>query len=125
MKQIKEIGNRREWMSVPGPGTLTYAIDSALWDRISGQTCCHCRKLIGHCCGVYVYFPRVEAAHARCTDEAEAKGIGLRSNAFMVDAAAKLAGIPQEAFRNLAVWEKDRLIKEVQANTKEQAHGNR
>jgi len=104
----------REWMAVPCPGTLLHATAAAFWDRIAAQLCGHCKAPIGHGVGVYVYWPRGEAAHIRCTDEVEAKGIALRSSAFMVDAAAKLAGITQEGFRALAVWEKDRLIREVQ-----------
>jgi hypothetical protein len=111
-QQIKQEAHR-EWMPVPCPGTLTHATDAAFWDRISGQTCGHCKQPIGYGCGVYVYWPRGDAAHIRCTDETEGKIIALRSSAFMVDAAAKLAGITQEGFRALAVWEKDRLIAEV------------
>lgn len=103
----------REWMPVPCPGSLTHATDAAFWDRIAAQTCGYCKALIDYGVGVYVYWPRGEAAHIRCTDEAEEKSITLRSSAFMVDAAARLAGLTQEGFRLLAVWEKDRLIAEV------------
>lgn len=114
MRQKIKQEARREWLSVPCPGTMTHATYAEFWDRISGQTCGHCKLPIGYGVGAYVYWPRGEAAHIRCTDEAEEKSIAMRSSAFMVDAAAKLAGITQEGFRALAVWEKDRLIAEVQ-----------
>lgn len=114
----------REWMSVPFPGSTPHAIDAAFWDRIAGQTCGRCKQQIGFGVGIYLYQPRQEAAHIRCTDEAEEAGRALRTSAFMVDAAAKRAGITQEGFRALAVWEKDRLIAEVtEANVPAHASG--
>jgi hypothetical protein len=115
VKKAKQIQACREWMPVPCPGSMTHAVDAAFWDRIAAQTCGHCKCPIGYGVGIYLYQPRQEAAHIRCTDEAEEAGIALRSSAFMVDAAAKLAGLTQEQFRQLAVWEKDRLIAEVNA----------
>ena len=113
MNTAKQRAVFREWMCVPFPGSSTHAIDASFWDRIAAQTCAHCKQPISYGIGIYLYHPGKEAAHIRCTDEVEERGITLRSSAFMVDAAAKLAGITQEGFRALAVWEKDRLIAEV------------
>jgi hypothetical protein len=110
---------RREWMSVPCPGSMPYESDRLFWDRIASKTCERCKSPIGYGCGVYVYSPSGSASHIRCTDDAEADAIALRSNAFMIDAASKLAGISQEGFIALAIWEKDRLIAQVQENNTE------
>jgi len=113
MKTVNPKDACREWVSVPCPGSMSHAIAAAFWDRIAVQTCGLCKRKIGYGVGIYLYHPRQEAAHIRCTDEAEEASIARRSSAFMVDAAAKLAGITQEGYRSLAVWEQDRLIAEV------------
>ena len=113
MKQIQQRDAYREWLFVPCPGTMTHVLDASFWNRIAALTCAHCGQPIGNGCGIYLYHPHQDAAHLRCTEAAEAATIAQRSNAFMIDAAAKLAHLTQEGFRALAVWEKDRLIAEV------------
>jgi hypothetical protein len=98
---------------VPGTGTIPHGCDPLYWDAIAAQICPHCQKPIGHCCGIYIYHPQSSAVHIRCAEDAEAAVIARRSNAFLIDAAARCAGITQTQFRELPVWDKDRLIDEA------------
>ena len=114
----------REWVVVPGVGSMPHAIDAEYWDEIASKTCPLCHRPIGNMTGIFLYHPRLDAAHIVCVDKDEENSISRRSNAFMIDAAAKLGGMTQDGFRALAVWEKDRLISEVMGeNAQEQRAG--
>lgn len=113
----------RIWKVIPCVGSPPYEVNAPYYDNLATQTCPHCHKANGYGVGIYLYFPSHQAAHITCVHAAEEAGIALRSNAFVVDAAARRAGLTQEGFRALAVWEKDRLIAEVQADNKEVNHG--
>jgi hypothetical protein len=112
-KSTKITDYRREWMVIPGTGSIQRNIDSAYWDAISKQVCPHCHLKIGEGCGIYLFLPHQKAEHVVCAEKAEEEWDKLRNNAYMIDAAARIGGITQEQFRNLAVWEKDRLLEEA------------
>jgi hypothetical protein len=113
MKKPVKVEYYREWIVVPMKGTNPYELDPAGWDAVHAMICPHCKKAIGEGVGAFRYHPGGQFAHIRCVENAEAMMIDRRDNAYLIEAAAKLAKLTISQFRELPSYEKDKYLNEL------------